>query len=303
MCLKLQGKSCNIIVQAMSYEIRDLPKEAWPKHLDEIPQTPKNLRIAGEMPAVGARLLAVVGARKETSYGRDVVKHIIEGLAGYPISIVSGLALGIDSTAHHAAMTSGLHTIAIPGSGLSPKCIYPRAHLGLAKKIIESGGALLSEYPDDTPAAPWTFPQRNRIMAGISHATLIVEASMKSGTLITARLALDYGREVFAVPGSIFSPNSEGPFYLMREGATPVKSADDILAALKIEARQSDVEVKTQNLTPDEERIVDLLKEKPMDKDSIIRALEADTAKTNAILTSLSIRGVVREEMGEFRVW
>ena len=132
-------------------------------------------------------------------------KHLIEGLRGYPIVIVSGLAYGADAAAHRAALEVGLPTVAVPGSGLDWDILYPRANVGLAREILKAGGALLSEEEPETKAADWTFPKRNRVMAGLSRATLIIEAKELSGSLITARLTVEYNRELLVVPGSIFS--------------------------------------------------------------------------------------------------
>src|SRR3989344_5631738 len=182
--------------------IQELAPEDFPLALLEIPQPPETLYVRGTLPdPTQFYYLAVVGSRKFTNYGREAVERIIGGLAGYPICIVSGLAMGIDAIAHRVALDAGLPTVAIPGSGLDSSVIYPRSNLALAREIIENGGALLSEFAPDLRAAPWTFPQRNRIMAGISQSTLVIEAEEKSGTLITARLAFDYNRNVFAVPG------------------------------------------------------------------------------------------------------
>ena len=213
-----------------SYTIDTLSREEFPPALLEIPQVPEKLFVAGELPNPSEYYyLSVVGSRKYTSYGKEVCERIISGLAGYPICIVSGLAMGIDGIAHRAALDAGLRTIAVPGSGLDQSVIYPRTHLGLAKEIIENGGTLLSEYEPDFRATPWSFPQRNRIMAGLSQGVLIIEAEEKSGTLITARMALDYNRNVFTVPGPIFSATSKGTNNLLRQGATPIPSAKNFL--------------------------------------------------------------------------
>jgi len=183
-------------------------------------------------------ILCVVGSRKYSKYGKAVVEKLISGLKGYPVCIVSGLALGIDGFAHQAALDAGLYTIAFPGSGLNPSVIYPSCHARLAEKIIESGGALLSEFEPGQCATPWTFPMRNRLMAGISHGTLVVECCLKSGTLITAKNAADYARDVAAVPGDIFSPLSAGPHMLIGRGAMMVSCADDLLEFLGFARRE-----------------------------------------------------------------
>ena len=201
-----------------------------PHLLKEISDPPKQLYIRGILPSEDEyKFLTVIGSRKFSTYGKQVCEHLIRGLAGYPIVIVSGLALGIDSIAHQAALDNHLTTIAVPGSGLDDSVLYPASNRGLAQNILRAGGCLLSEFEPTFKATNWSFPQRNRVMAGIAHATLVIEAENTSGTRITARLATDYNREVFAVPGSIFSPASEGTNELIREGATPVTRAEDIL--------------------------------------------------------------------------
>lgn len=202
--------------------------------LHEIPKPPKQLWYEGSLPTKDLTLLAVVGSRDYTSYGKEVIEYLISGLKGYPVGIVSGLALGVDALAHEAAIKHGLYTLAVPGSGLSEKVLYPTQNRPLAREILASGGGLLSELSPDTKAAPWTFPMRNRIMAGMCPATILIEASEKSGTLITARLAVDYNRELMAVPGSIFSKNSHGTHQFLKLGATMVTEATDILAVLNI---------------------------------------------------------------------
>ena len=210
------------------------PKD-FPLQLLEIPEPPKKLYIKGALPPVNALYLAVVGSRKYTSYGKEACEKIIYDLGRsnvkgqMSIVIVSGLALGIDAIAHRAALDAGLTTVAFPGSGLQDSVLYPAANFNLGQKIIESGGALISEFEPDFKATPYSFPQRNRLMAGISRGVLIVEAEEKSGTLITARLATEYNRDVFVVPGSIFSPQSKGIQQLLKLGATPVSSGIDIL--------------------------------------------------------------------------
>src|SRR3989344_3756135 len=173
-------------------EIQKLPKEKFPKALLEIPQPPKDLWIIGELPPENLIYLCVVGSRKFTSYGREACEKIIAGLKDYPIVIVSGLAMGIDAISHRKAVSVGLKTIVFPGSGLSPEAMYPKTNAKLAEEIFENGGCLISEFEPDFKAKLWSFAKRNRLMAGISKATLIIEAEEKSGTLITARLTTEY---------------------------------------------------------------------------------------------------------------
>ena len=208
--------------------IHELLPHNFPELLKEIPDTPLRLRYEGQLPKEGNKLLAVVGSRKYTSYGREICESIISGLSGSPITIVSGLALGIDSIAHRASMQAGLQTIAIPGSGLDRKVLHPHSHVNLANEIIENGGGLISEYDDTMPSGAWAFPRRNRIMAGMCHATLVIEAEKKSGTLITSRLATEYNRDVGCVPGPINSPTSDGAHMLIRLGAALIRDANDV---------------------------------------------------------------------------
>ncbi|MBI2065568.1 MAG: DNA-protecting protein DprA [Candidatus Zambryskibacteria bacterium] len=180
--------------------IRELLPPDFPELLKEIPDAPEHLRYEGELPKKDNKLLAVVGSRKYSSYGRETCESLIAGLADSPVTIVSGLALGIDSIAHRAALRAGLQTIAIPGSGLDRKVLHPHSHVNLAEEIIENGGGLISEYDDTMPSGAWAFPRRNRIMAGMCHATLVIEAEKKSGTLITSRLVAYFRRSAYAHP-------------------------------------------------------------------------------------------------------
>ncbi|MBI2048705.1 MAG: DNA-processing protein DprA [Parcubacteria group bacterium] len=189
-----------------------------------------------------------------------------------------------------------------PGSGISSEVFFPRTSLKLAENIIDSGGCLLSEFPPDFKATQWCFPMRNRLVAGISKATLIVEAQEKSGTLITARMTLDYNKEVLAVPGPINSEYSKGTNKLIRQGATPITSSDDILEALGFEVNK---ESKQKNLfedaTPEEKQVLKLLAE-PLPRDELIRAMNMPTAQANALLSIMEIKELIKEELGEIRL-
>lgn len=281
--------------------IRTLTKKELPPQLLEIPEPPEQLYMRGTMPPEDTVLLAVVGSRKYSNYGKNVCEELIMKLAGYPVAIVSGLALGIDGIAHRAALKAKLFTIAIPGSGLNDDVIYPAAHFGLAQEILTAGGALLSEFEPSFRATQWAFPKRNRIMAGLCRATLIIEAEERSGTLITARLALDYNRDVFVVPNSIFAEGSKGSNRLVRQGAMPVLSAEDILRELGLSL--TDVGPTSVNLNEfsDEEKMVLAILSEPLSRDDIIRALEIPTYEVSALLSAMEIKGMIREEMGMIR--
>lgn len=275
--------------------LRKLDPGDFPPSLLEIPEPPKELWISGEFPSPETVLLTVVGSRKYTSYGKEACEEIISGLRGYDIAIVSGLALGIDTIAHEAAVAAGLPTIAVPGSGLDPNVLYPRSNLQLAWRILESGGALLSEFAPDFRATDWSFPQRNRIMAGLAKATLLIEAGERSGTLITARLAADYNRDVLVVPGSIFSPASRGTHQFLKLGATPVTSSEDVLRALGFEPEAVvPQEIDLSTLSERERAVMEFLTE-PQNRDHIIEALEISTSDANILLMKMEIAGLIVE--------
>ena len=280
--------------------IRDLLQHEFPHLLSEIPEPPKRLRLWGSPPKPGNKLLCIVGARKYSHYGREVVEELVAGLAGYPITIVSGLALGIDGLVHRAAIKHGLQTIALPGSGLDRKVLHPRSHYPLAEEIVASGGGLLSEHDDTFPAGVWTFPKRNRIMAGMCHATIVIEAEMRSGTLITSRLATEYNREVGAVPGPISSPSAAGPHMLLRLGAALIRDAGDVLELLGIEKDGQGLLFNPEDLTSEEKVFIKILSE-PCDRDTLIRKSKLDTAQANAVLSLMEIKGLIKEELGEVR--
>lgn len=299
-----------MLIVKMKYEIKKLARRDWPPLLTEINQLPKQLFYAGTIPDWSRKLLCIVGARKNTSYGKEAVETLIEGLRGYPITIVSGLALGIDSVAHRAALKNNLPTIAVPGSGLSLEVLHPQSHTRLAQEIVEKKGMLMNEFQPEFKATQWSFPQRNRIMAGMSNATLIIEAEKKSGTLITARLATEYNRDVLALPGSIFNTTSSGPHMLIRLGATPIRDSDDILEALHIENVSTSAEAtaddkKYFDCSEKEMQIIKLLIE-PLERDEILRKAQSEyqisVAETQTLLSLLELKGLIKETMGQIRL-
>ncbi|MEI6480005.1 MAG: DNA-processing protein DprA [bacterium] len=279
----------------MKLEMRKLADYEIPPQFLEIPEPPKQLYLVGKMPKEGNKLLAIVGSRKFSSYGKEVCEKLIAGLKGQPVTIVSGLALGIDSIAHRAALQNNLQTIAFPGSGLDESVLYPTSHLNLAKEIVENGGGLLSEFDQKFRATPYSFPQRNRLIAGISHATLIIEAEKKSGTLITSRLATDYNKDVLAVPGSIFSKTSEGPHMLIRLGATPITCVNDLLEALHLEPEQQALDFVDCN---EDELLILKLLDTPISRDELLEQAEISIQTLNSILMMLEIKGFIQESQG-----
>ncbi len=283
----------------MQGDFKKLTPDAFPRRLREIVDPPEELYVEGSLPSDDYKWLAVVGARKYSPYGKEAVESLIAGLAGQPIVIVSGLALGIDGIAHRAALEAGLKTVAVPGSGLSRDVLYPSSHRALADEIVEAGGCLLSEFEPDFKATPWSFPQRNRVMAGLVDAVLVVEAELKSGTLITSRFATEYNRDVFALPGPIFSATSAGPHMLIRLGATPITSSEDILAAFGLAGAEK-VESSLPELSADEKVLWDLLSS-PLEKNELIRQSGLPTQTANTALMLLEIKGLTHEFMGEVR--
>lgn len=282
----------------MEYPIEKLPPEEMPDLMEQMEDPPETAYVRGKMPDKDSLFLCVVGSRKASGYGKEVCSKIINGLSGYPVVIVSGLALGIDAEAHREAIKARLKTVSIPGSGLNDSVIYPKSHLSLAKDILRSGGALFSEFEPDFKATSWSFPKRNRIMAGMSHGILVIEAEKRSGTLITARAGLEYNREVFAVPGSIFSSTSEGTNSLIKQGAYPVTSAKDIVEIFSLSKKpQTKKELEDSDLSEEEKALLADLKE-PISKNELIALCSMETAKANTLISSLEIKGLIRESGG-----
>ncbi len=278
-----------------SFEIRELTSNEFPSLLAEIPQPPKELWAVGNLPSPDLTLLCVVGSRKYTTYGKQVIEHLLGGLEGYPVGIVSGLALGVDGLAHEAALRHGLYTMAVPGSGLDESVLYPASHRNLARTIVDAGGGLLSELPPVTPAALWTFPQRNRIMAGMCKATLLIEAGEKSGTLITARMCVDYNRELLVVPGNIFAANSRGTHQFLKLGATPVTESTDILRELGIDIDREPTPKTLPLTSPLEAKVLALL-HNPTDRDTLIRQLELPVSEAGVLLMQMEMTGLIALE-------
>jgi DNA processing protein len=294
-------------------EIKIIEPKDFPELLKHIPDPPKTLHLQGTFPrrpmsrkGEEMKYLTVVGSRKYSQYGKEVCEYLIEGLKGYPICIISGLALGIDSIAHRSAIKSGLKTVAVPGSGLSDKVLYPRSHLGLRDQILENDGCILSEFENDFRATQYSFPQRNRIMTGLCNAVLVIEAEIKSGTLITSKFATEYNRDVLTIPHNIFSKSGEGPHMLLKLGAKLVTKPADILECLGFDVygelfNEKNREKEYADLNDDEKEVINILRE-PKSKDEIIELLNKPVHITQTILSVLEIKGLIKEEMGEVRL-
>jgi len=218
------------LCQKDQIDILPLADERYPKSLRTIPDPPPLLYVKGVLLPSDSLSIAIIGTRRCTHYGERQTERLTTALVQKGFTIISGLALGIDGIAHRAALNTGGRTIAVLGSGLHR--VYPPEHVKLAHKIVESGGCVLSEYPPNHSATKWTFPHRNRIVSGLSLGVLVIEAPVRSGALISARLAGEQGRDIFAVPGSVESSESSGCLQLIRDGAHVTTSVDDILGVL-----------------------------------------------------------------------
>lgn len=283
----------------MQFPMRQMKVGEYPALLRQIPGAPKQLYIRGAMPDPSLRYLCVVGSRACTAYGRSVVQRIIAGLAKYPVAIVSGMALGIDAEALKAALDVGLPAVAVLPSSLDDASQYPVTNRPLAKRILALGGALLSEMRGPYKANLYDFPKRDRIMAGMGHATLIVEAGEKSGTLITARLALDFNREVLAIPHELGRPSGMGVNRLLREGATLVRNSDDVLESLGLKLLENPVQgALPVDLTKSETNIIEVLIE-PLVRDELLERADLSAQDASIALSSLLIRGLIVERLGK----
>lgn len=280
-------------VERLGQAVIPFADERYPALLRETSAPPIVLYVEGALTEADARSVSVIGSRDSTPYGRDVARAFSNDLAQAGVTIVSGLARGIDGVAHEAAIAAGGRTIAVLGGGLD--WIYPSEHRGLAKRITEHG-ALVSEYPPRTRPVRGNFPMRNRIMAGLSIGVVIVEARVKSGTLITANYAAHYNRDVFAVPGSVLSPASEGCHQLLKEGAALARNAADILAELDIasEARVTPAEQAPLALSGIEAVVYAALAADPQHIDDLSVAVELTIADVATALMMLELQGLVR---------
>src|SRR3989338_121748 len=267
--------------------------EIYPKLLREIPNPPAVLYILGEFQPQDEMAIAVVGTRKFSVYGKQVAQELVTNLVRANLTIVSGLALGIDALAHQTAVLASGRTIAVLACGLDS--IYPASNRMIAQNILERGGAIISEMPLGTPPLKHHFPYRNRIISGMSLGTVVIEAAPDSGSLITAQHALDQNRQVFAVPGSIFNPGSVGPNNLLKMGAKAVTSANDILEELNLNSLQT--QLITQEIIGDneeEEMILKLLKREPIHVDLVVKTSGLPAATVAVTLMIMEMKGKVR---------
>lgn len=263
----------------------------YPARLKAIPEAPKQLYFLGNLRPDNQKIVAIVGTRKPTTYGRAVTAKLAEMLALRNVAIVSGLALGVDGIAQQTALDTGGYTIAVLASGLTE--ITPHSHRNLAIKILERKGVLVSENPPGTPPQKWQFLKRNRIVSGLADAVIVTEAGAKSGTMNTVMHALAQGREVYAVPGNITSPMSAGCNKLIEQGATPIVDFDAFVETI---APQSDSEEQALLLaqSPTEQVIIELIRNGIHDGEEIQKRSKLDSSAYSTTMTMLELRGVIR---------
>jgi DNA processing protein len=277
----------------------------YPKRLRQIPDPPPLLYVKGTLLPADLNAISIVGTRRATHYGKTAAAKLAGDLARLGVTVVSGLAYGIDAAAHKGALEAGGRTFAVLGCGVD--VIYPRANEKLYEQIVSSG-AIVSEFPVGTQPDPGFFPMRNRIVSGISLGTLVVEAPAKSGALITSRFAMEHGREVFAVPGSIFSPYNEGCHKLIKDGAKLVENVYDIISEIErnIEGTAPAESAPQQTdapreipLTPDEKKVFNFLSMVPTHIDAIGEECGLTASQTAASLMMLEIKGLVQQLSGK----
>ena len=271
-----------------------LADDNYPSQLRKLADAPPVLYIKGSLVPPDERALAIVGTRKATAYGRDAAHYFATELAGNGVTIVSGLAEGIDAAAHRGALDGGGRTFAVLGSGIDK--IYPRQHVKLAQEIVQNG-AIISEFPIGTPPEARNFPRRNRIISGLSLGVLVVEAPEKSGAIITATVAAEQGRDVFAVPGNIFSMTNSGTNRLIQDGAKLVMTVTDILDEFNIVHNNVETRIVTEQIAPantNEITILDYLSADPIHIDDLVQMSGLPVAMVSSTLTILELKGLAR---------
>ncbi len=267
----------------------------YPRYLKEIAQPPPVLFFKGSITAEDDLAVAIVGTRNVTAYGKQITRDTAEYLAHNGVTVVSGLARGVDGLAHHAAIEAGGRTIAVLGSGVD--VIYPPEHRRLAEQIQEHG-AIVSDYAPGTKPDGINFPPRNRIISGLSRATIVIEAGEKSGALITAKFAVEQNREVFAVPGSVLSPMSRGTNDLIGEGAMPMTNPKSVLEVLRIEEGSRAEKPVEQSLSDMERTVLHILGQDSLHVDEICVRMDLSIEKLTVTLTMMELKGLVVREQG-----
>jgi len=285
-------------IQKQNISVITIKNKNYPEPLAEIYNPPALFYFKGNIDILNQPCLSVVGTRKITDYGKRITSDLVSVLANNGLTIISGLALGIDALAHKTTIESCGKTAAILGSGVNN--IYPLANTNLAEKILESDGCIISEYPLGMMALKHHFPVRNRIISGLSMGTLVIEAGKKSGALITAKYALDQNRQVFTVPGNIYNQSSVGPNNLIKMGAVPVTCANDILDALNIEmVHHQKISQEIIGDTKEEKIMIKHLSTEPISIDELVKLTSIDIQILNSSLTMMEMKGIVKNLGGQ----
>lgn len=293
------------IVRRIGANIVEYGDKDYPESLTELPDPPALLYIRGELSSLKNTTIAVVGSRMATEYGLRMTESIVRPLAASGITVISGLAYGIDAAAHQAALDGGGKTVGVLGCGLDR--IYPQSNTALGEKMIKEGGAIISEFAPGLPSYRANFPIRNRIVAGLAKLALVVEAMAESGALITAKAALEYNREVAAVPGDVTRLQAAGPNELLRQGAAVVTKADDVLEILGLVtgvggSGSSENGPDTSKLTAQEKQIWEKLTREPIHVNALAKELKLDIASANSTLVMLELNGFVKRLGGGYYV-
>jgi DNA processing protein len=293
------------IIRAEKAAVKIVPftDSSYPARLRMIPDPPPLLYLKGEIRREDEKAVAVVGSRSTSDYGRRVARDLCRGLASLGFTVVSGMARGIDGTAHETSLNAGGRTIAVLGSGVDR--VYPAEHDKLYRRISENG-AVISEFPMGTRPLAFNFPARNRLISGLSLGVVVVEATEKSGSLITAALALEQGREVFAVPGEVGASRSRGVHRLIRQGAKLVETVDDIMEEIAPQllvrsgkAVSAPRRTLPQNLGDEFQRIFDLFQERPLQIDEVIESSGCSPSRVSEILLKLELQGYIKQLPGK----
>lgn len=270
----------------------------WPPLLQEIPDPPAKLYVRGHATALtSTNMLAVVGSRRGNHYGERAIELLLEPSVAAGLTLVSGMAYGIDSMAHRLSVSRRRPTVAVLGSGIDDRSLYPPYHRQLAHDICASGGAVIAEYPPGTPAHPGRFPERNRIIAGLAQAVLVVQAAARSGSLITARLALDAGREVWAVPGAVTDTLSTGTNKLIQQGAMPILQPQDILEFFHL-SQPAGAPSAAPALSTEQQAVINHLRTDPRHVDELAAELSLPAQHISAVLLELELADAVQHVGG-----
>jgi DNA processing protein len=287
-------------ITGLGIEVVTLASATYPMLLREIPSPPAVLYLKGSLTDSDVKAVGIVGTRRCSAYGRQVALSMAEELARAGVTVISGLALGIDGQAHRGALAGGGRTIAVLGSGVD--IVYPSGHRELAEQVAQNG-AVLSDYPPGTKPDAKNFPPRNRIIAGLSKGVVVVEAPNRSGALITVDFAADYGRDVFCVPGNVQSEFSAGCHRVLRDGARLVTSAADVLTDLGMAQSEPGVAVQQSFPMTDQERhIFNYIRWEPQHIDELAAAASLTAAQCGALMTLLELKGAVRDTGGQHYV-